>query len=78
MPLPVGRAILFHGDDGIFPHRFGHPAEISDTMAELKKYGKTMQSSVMVRERRTPGQPPELVATGAEHSRRPPGSGGGS
>jgi DNA-binding response OmpR family regulator len=58
--------------------RFGHPAEISDTMAELKKYGKTMQSSVMVRERRTPGQPPELVATGAEHSRRPPGSGGGS
>ncbi len=33
--------------------RFEHPAQLSDTMAELKRYGKTMTSSVLVRERRT-------------------------
>jgi len=33
--------------------RFEHPAQLSDTMAELKRYGKTMASSVLVRERRT-------------------------
>lgn len=48
--------------------RFNHPAQISDTMVELKKYGKTMASSVMVRERRTPGGRPEVVATGSSVS----------
>ncbi len=33
--------------------RFEHPAQLSDTMAELKRHGKTMTSSVLVRERRT-------------------------
>ncbi len=32
--------------------RFDHPAQLSDTMAELKRYGKTITSSVLVRERR--------------------------
>ncbi|MBU2500164.1 MAG: response regulator [bacterium] len=32
--------------------RFEHPAELSDTLAELKQYGKTMVHSVVVRERR--------------------------
>ncbi len=48
--------------------RFSHPAEISDTMVELKKYGKTMTSSVMVRERRTPGGGSEFVATGSREA----------
>jgi len=44
--------------------RFAHPAELSDTMAELKRYGKTMVDSVIVCERRSaPGQP-ELVVAG--------------
>ena len=51
--------------------RFSHPAQISDTMVELKKYGKTMFSSVLVRERRTAGGKSEFVATGAEGIRRP-------
>ncbi len=33
--------------------RFNHPAQLSDTMAELKRFGKTMNSSVLVRDRRT-------------------------
>jgi PleD family two-component response regulator len=33
-------------------NRFLHPAQLSDTMAELKRYGKTMNSSVLVLERR--------------------------
>ena len=44
--------------------RFEHPAELSDTMAELKRYGKTMPSSVVVRERRSANGESELVATG--------------
>lgn len=48
--------------------RFSHPAEISDTMVELKKYGKTMASSVMVRERRTTGDQPEYLVTGSRHA----------
>ena len=46
--------------------RFTHAAEISDTMAELKKFGKTMASSVLVRERRSPGQRPELLVGGKD------------
>jgi len=41
--------------------RFEHQAALSDTMAELKRYGKTMQSSVMVRDRRAGGGLPECV-----------------
>lgn len=46
--------------------RFRHPAEISDTMVELKKYGKTMASSVLVRERRNQQGEEEFVATGVK------------
>lgn len=41
--------------------RFMHPAQLSDTMAELKRYGKTMKSSVLVLERRTVSGESELV-----------------
>ena len=41
--------------------RFTHPAELSDTMAELKRYGKTKSDSVVVRERRSAPGMPELV-----------------
>ena len=45
--------------------RFDHPAHLSDTMAELKRYGKTMNSSVLVLERRTADGNSELVVAGA-------------
>ena len=45
--------------------RFEHPAELSDTMAELKRYGKTMTSSVVVKERRNTAGEPELVTAGS-------------
>jgi len=45
--------------------RFQHPAQLSDTMAELKRYGKTMQSSVLVLERRTADGMSELVVASA-------------
>ncbi len=48
--------------------RFTHAAEISDTMAELKKYGKTMTSSVLVRERRTADRSPELLVGGPDET----------
>jgi diguanylate cyclase (GGDEF)-like protein len=41
--------------------RFEHPAELSDTLVELKRYGKTKPHSVVVRERRSRGNKPELV-----------------
>jgi PleD family two-component response regulator len=43
--------------------RFTHPAELSDTLAELKKYGKANPRSVVVRERRTRLGDPELIMT---------------
>jgi diguanylate cyclase (GGDEF)-like protein len=46
--------------------RFAHPAELSDTLAELKRFGKASAQSVIVRERRSPGGELELIATGAE------------
>jgi len=47
--------------------RFTHPAELSDTMAELKRYGKTKSDSVVVRERRsTPGMPELVPALGCD------------
>jgi diguanylate cyclase (GGDEF)-like protein len=47
---------------------FEHPAELSDTLAELKKYGKATPHSVVVRERRSPSGGPELVTSGAGES----------
>lgn len=41
--------------------RFSHPAELSDTMAELKRHGKAKSHSVVVRERRSAPGTPELV-----------------
>jgi len=41
--------------------RFEHPAQLSDTLAELKRYGKTLVGSVVVCERRTPDSAPELL-----------------
>jgi len=43
--------------------RFEHLAELSDLAAELKRYGKTKIGSVVVKERRTPTESPELVAS---------------
>ncbi len=48
--------------------RFMHPAQLSDTMAELKRYGKTMQSSVLVLERRTASGENELIVAGASNA----------
>ncbi len=44
--------------------RFTHPAELSDTLAELKKYGKATPRSVVVRERRQRAGDPELILSG--------------
>lgn len=41
--------------------RFQHPAQLSDLAAELKRYGKSLVGSVVVKERRSPEGPPELV-----------------
>ena len=41
--------------------RFQHPAQLSDVVAELKRFGKTMIGSVVVKERRSPDEAPELV-----------------
>jgi diguanylate cyclase (GGDEF)-like protein len=41
--------------------RFLHPAQLSDTLAELKRYGKTLIGSVVVKERRAQNAAPELV-----------------
>jgi diguanylate cyclase (GGDEF)-like protein len=46
--------------------RFEHPAQLSDAMAELKRHGKTMTNSVVVKERRNASGEPELVAAGAD------------
>ena len=43
--------------------RFAHPAELSDTLAELKRLGKVNESSVIVRERRSKEDQPELITT---------------
>jgi len=45
--------------------RFTHPAELSDTLAELKRYGKATPRSVVVRERRQRTDDPELILSGA-------------
>lgn len=48
--------------------QFEHQAALVDTMAELKRYGKTMTNSVMVRDRRTPSGTPECVVGAAHES----------
>ncbi len=44
--------------------RFEHPAELSDTLAELKRFGKTTEQSVVVVERRASGDEPEMITSG--------------
>jgi diguanylate cyclase (GGDEF)-like protein len=46
--------------------RFEHPAELSDTLVELKRYGKTKPHSVVVQERRSPGQNPEMITISSD------------
>jgi diguanylate cyclase (GGDEF)-like protein len=41
--------------------RFEHHAELSDTLVELKRFGKTKPHSVVVQERRSPGKNPEMI-----------------
>jgi PleD family two-component response regulator len=43
--------------------RFTHPAELSDTLAELKHFGKANPRSVVVRERRSRNGAPELITS---------------
>jgi PleD family two-component response regulator len=42
--------------------RIQHIAELSDVVAELKRYGKTLEGSVVVKERRSPAGQAELVS----------------
>ncbi len=44
--------------------RFEHPAELSDTLAELKRFGKTTEQSVIVVERRSADAEPEMITSG--------------
>ena len=41
--------------------RFEHPAQLSDTMVELKRFGKMKPHSVVVKERRSTDKNPELI-----------------
>ncbi len=50
--------------------RFAHPAALSDTLAELKRFGKTMTGSVVVKERRGSAAPHVLVPD-EEHAHDP-------
>ena len=46
--------------------KFEHPAELSDVLAELKRFGKTTEQSVIVRDRRSQGVDPELIISGID------------
>ncbi len=49
--------------------QYEHQAQLSDTMAELKRHGKTMQSSVLVVDRRTTaGDQDFVVSQASSHS----------
>jgi CheY-like chemotaxis protein len=61
-PLITLTLALVEGASG----HIDHPAKLSDIMAELKRYGKTMPQSVVVRERRQTGAKPELILAGAD------------
>jgi len=50
--LTLTIAVVSSGKD-----RLDHIARISDIASELKRYGKTLEGSVIVRERRKDGQP---------------------
>jgi len=56
-PLITLTVALVADTDG----QFAHPAELSDTMAELKRMGKTMTNSVVVKDRRSTSELPVLV-----------------
>ncbi|MCK9995488.1 MAG: response regulator [Candidatus Krumholzibacteria bacterium] len=45
--------------------RFEHPAQLSDTLVELKRYGKAKLHSVVVKERRSTDNKPELITINA-------------
>jgi diguanylate cyclase (GGDEF)-like protein len=47
--------------------RFEHPAELSDTLVELKRYGKTKPHSVVVQERRSADNTSEMIASLADN-----------
>ncbi len=49
--------------------RFSHPAELSDSLAELKRYGKSKSGSVVIRERRGFEAQGELVVAAATEQR---------
>ncbi len=63
-PLITLTVALVADTDG----QFAHPAELSDTMAELKRLGKTMTNSVVVKDRRSTSEEPVLVVSGAPSS----------
>jgi diguanylate cyclase (GGDEF)-like protein len=46
--------------------RFDHPAQLSNTLVELKRFGKTKPHSVVVQERRSGNKNPELIAINAD------------
>ena len=48
--------------------RFNHTAELSDTLVELKRYGKTKPHSVVVQERRSAGHPPEFITINSDQA----------
>ncbi len=55
-PVSVTIAVL-----GAVPGQYEHLGKLNSVMAELKKYGKTIPGSVVVRDRRTPGDGGSLV-----------------
>ncbi|MFT5232496.1 MAG: PleD family two-component response regulator [Candidatus Krumholzibacteriia bacterium] len=59
-PLITLTLAVVNGKQG----RFEHPAELSDVLVELKRFGKTTDSSVVVRERRSRDGEPELILIG--------------
>jgi diguanylate cyclase (GGDEF)-like protein len=63
-PLITLTVALVADTDG----QFAHPAELSDTMAELKRMGKTMTNSVVVKDRRSTSELPVLVLPGGASS----------
>jgi len=59
-PLITLTLAMVNGQQG----RFEHPAELSDVLVELKRFGKTTARSVVVRERRAQGGEPEMIISG--------------
>lgn len=59
-PLITLTLAMVNGRQG----RFEHPAELSDVLVELKRFGKTTDRSVVVRERRSRDGEPEMIIVG--------------